>query len=65
MPVTSKLLQKKEWGLWIVSGLVEFGLKAEESTHGIEYWLCGNPRCGILLGLQIDTVPKVSHSSEA
>jgi len=60
MPVTSKLLQKKEWGLAIVSGLIEFGLNAEESNRGIEYWLCGNPRRGIQLGLQMDTVPTVA-----
>ena len=57
MPLTDKLLSSGEFGWAIMSGIIEGAIILGLAKKGIEYWVCGNPNCGISLLMGEGRVP--------
>lgn len=56
MPITKALVESKEYGWAIVSGIFEVALAADKGT---DYWCCGNTICAVPLPLKSGRLPRV------
>jgi ribosomal protein S27AE len=56
-PITKALIESKEYGWAVVSGIAELLVVANEAKQGRDYWSCG--KCGSALNVQGGRIPQV------